>query len=306
MLKLNMLCLALLVTCGCQAVQVAENAVDISAQSRFVAEQQVLNNLAMLAADPNAMPYYSTMIQGQDQLARTAQLTYTPNLDLLTAPGYFFGRYVLDKQSLGLQGTRQNQESIQVSPTNDPDKLLLIQAALHRALGISDPYQVALQAALVPAQAVPTPPTTIRITPQPLEVKIVDGAKGGPPAKEAVEKKSFPEVSTSPPALAVASPANWQHYEEMIATGWFGIGKKKDVPKHACRVGHYCGTYVYVLPGHESDLARLTYVIMHLVSLDLSKLFLPPGTYGPRFTPLAPHRIQSVPFFPTLPSPSPT
>ncbi|HEY7312924.1 MAG TPA: hypothetical protein VH643_26405 [Gemmataceae bacterium] len=291
--------LLVLLLCGCQAAQVAQNAVTLGGEAKYVQEQQVLNNLAMLAADPSALPSFATMIQGQDQLARTAQITYTPNWDLITAAGSFFGRYILDKQSAALSGTKQNQESIQVSPTSDPDKLLLLQAAFHRALGIDDPYQVALQAALTPA--VPTPT-------QPLEVKIVGSMKETAAEEPA---KSRPTAAAVAPPVPMPASSNWQHYEEMITSGWFQVCKKKDVPKHACRVGCYCGTYVYVLPGDEGDLARMTFAILHLVSLDLSKLVVPPtrdgyGGAGVPGTPLAPPRIQTLPFFPTLPAPSPT
>jgi hypothetical protein len=287
---------------------VAQNAVTLGGEAKYVQEQQVLNNLAMLAADPAALPSFATMIQGQDQIARTAQITYTPNLELITAAGYYFGRYILDKQSAALQGTKQNQESIQVSPTSDPDKLLLLQSAFHRALGIDDPYQGALQAALTPAVSPPTPPTSIQISPQPLEVKIVGSPKEAAPEEPAKPRPTAPAVA---PLVPVAASSNWQHYEAMITSGWFQVCKKKDVPKHACRVGCYCDTYVYVLPGHEGDLARMTFAILHLVSLDLSKLVVPPtregfGGAGTPGTPLAPPRIQTLPYFPTLPSPSPT
>jgi len=47
-------------------------------------------------------------------------------------------------------------------------------------------------------------------------------------------------------------------------TPWFACGRKCDVPKSCdCSlVGHYCGTYVWVLPGGRSELSRLTLAIL--------------------------------------------
>jgi hypothetical protein len=45
---------------------------------------------------------------------------------------------------------------------------------------------------------------------------------------------------------------------------WLGWGRKKDVPK-GCRcelVGHYCGMYVWVLPGGRDELSKLTLAIL--------------------------------------------
>lgn len=44
--------------------------------------------------------------------------------------------------------------------------------------------------------------------------------------------------------------------------GWYSVGCKHDVPKDACYVGHYCDTYVWVLPGGVEDLTRLTLTIL--------------------------------------------
>src|SRR5262245_40674490 len=57
--------------------------------------------------------------------------------------------------------------------------------------------------------------------------------------------------------------------------GWYGVGGKKDVPKEACYVGCYCGTYVWVLPGGMNDLALFT---MGALDLATGKLRTPQRT----------------------------
>ena len=47
-----------------------------------------------------------------------------------------------------------------------------------------------------------------------------------------------------------------------VPVGWFCVGRKSDVPKDACFVGHYCETYVWVPPQGVDDLSRFTLIIL--------------------------------------------
>ena len=53
-------------------------------------------------------------------------------------------------------------------------------------------------------------------------------------------------------------------YQSFLKSGWFGVGKKKDVPKCACYVGHHCDTYVWVTRDHMDSLTRFTLAIMDI------------------------------------------
>ncbi len=130
-LALPLACLVF--TFGCQEIQLRERAAHLASTAPGLYEQQVLDNLALLAAQPEAMPYYLLPSQGTEQIARTLQVQYTPNLDLITASGAYLGRYLIDKQTAQLQGTNQNQETWQTLPISDPDKLLLMRSALTKS-----------------------------------------------------------------------------------------------------------------------------------------------------------------------------
>jgi hypothetical protein len=52
-----------------------------------------------------------------------------------------------------------------------------------------------------------------------------------------------------------------------IPTDWFGRGKKHDVPKNACFVGHYGHCYTWVCPENRSDLAAFTLTVLNLASV---------------------------------------
>ena len=52
-----------------------------------------------------------------------------------------------------------------------------------------------------------------------------------------------------------------------IPTGWFGWGRKHDVPRNACFVGHYGKCYTWVCPEHRSELAEFTLTVLNLASV---------------------------------------
>ena|ERR1019366_2431269 len=55
-------------------------------------------------------------------------------------------------------------------------------------------------------------------------------------------------------------------YSLKLHSGWFGVGRRHQVPKNACYVGHFGKSYAWVLPGHESELADFTIVILNLAT----------------------------------------
>jgi hypothetical protein len=52
-----------------------------------------------------------------------------------------------------------------------------------------------------------------------------------------------------------------------IPTDWFGSGKRRDVPRNACFVGHYGNCYTWVCPEHRADLAEFTLTVLNLASV---------------------------------------
>lgn len=52
----------------------------------------------------------------------------------------------------------------------------------------------------------------------------------------------------------------------VIPRGWFHVGCKQDVPKHACYVGRYGDTYVWVLPEGIEGLALFTMTVIDLAT----------------------------------------
>lgn len=66
---------------------------------------------------------------------------------------------------------------------------------------------------------------------------------------------------------------------------WFGCGSKKDIPKCACYVGHYCGCgcdcYVWVEPQHMETLKALTLIVLDLAPTENQDTFPRSAGYSP-------------------------
>jgi hypothetical protein len=52
----------------------------------------------------------------------------------------------------------------------------------------------------------------------------------------------------------------------IIPRGWYHVGCKDMVPPRACYVGHYCNTYVWVMPPDVDGLTRFTMTVIDLAT----------------------------------------
>lgn len=57
-----------------------------------------------------------------------------------------------------------------------------------------------------------------------------------------------------------------QAVEHAIPIGWYNVGCEKDVPKDACLVGCYHGTYVWIMADGIDGLSRFTMTVMDLAA----------------------------------------
>ena len=52
-----------------------------------------------------------------------------------------------------------------------------------------------------------------------------------------------------------------------IGPGWFHVGRKKDVPRDACFVGHHGDRYVWVGPEGREALTEFTLTVLRISTL---------------------------------------
>ena len=121
---------------GCQQDIVQSRSNKLASTVTTLYYEQVLTNLAMTIAKPDMLPYFGVPTQGTHTNVRQFTAGYTPMWDYLTTGMKpFSGHYFFDKQAAPLTGGVQNQESFQLQPISNPDRLMLLQAAFHRATG---------------------------------------------------------------------------------------------------------------------------------------------------------------------------
>jgi hypothetical protein len=59
---------------------------------------------------------------------------------------------------------------------------------------------------------------------------------------------------------------NGEPVDSLVPRNWYHVGSKRDVPKEACYVGCYAGTYVWVKPEGLQGLSRFTLTVLDLAS----------------------------------------
>jgi len=119
-----MLLLVLSVITGCTHVQLQRDTVRQSLTLTELYQQQVVDNLALFAHDPDALPHFLYAKEGSSQVVDTGGTTF----------GIDWGRSGVNKTSLGLSGMRQLNETWTLEPINDPRKLALMRCAYQTAL----------------------------------------------------------------------------------------------------------------------------------------------------------------------------
>jgi hypothetical protein len=118
---LGLILAGLVWSAGCAHTQLRMNTVGQSTTLTTLYERQVLNNLAMFASNPDALPFFA--IPGSGATAVTDGGTIS------AAPLNFASTLI------GLGGSRNMQNTWALAPVTDPDKLMRMRCAYRQAIG---------------------------------------------------------------------------------------------------------------------------------------------------------------------------
>jgi hypothetical protein len=129
-----LLLLVSLMLAGCQHFVTQKRSNELISVIPNLYYQQVIDNVAMISADPAGLPFFGLPTQSTDTNTRQMNAAYTPGWDFITNSARVFG-YLFDKQQSTIGGQMMNAEAFQLQPLSDPDKLTLIQIALRIATG---------------------------------------------------------------------------------------------------------------------------------------------------------------------------
>jgi hypothetical protein len=230
---------------GCQEAQLREKTLKVVNTTSDLLYDQVLDNVALSIDNPAALPFFDGPTQGTAQVQRNFQASYTAGWDLLAFSASFAGRYLFDKQAAMLQGSQLNNLSWQLTPTDNPDKLILMQCAYRRATGQST---------------------------DDCEHVLYEFYHRRHMLNGDFEANKDQKATPPPPPLV--------NYAAFLQPGWFSVGKKGDVPKCACYVGRHCKTYVWVTPEHFEEFARFTLAILDMYTVSDVLMKATPGGYA--------------------------
>ncbi|PWT77459.1 MAG: hypothetical protein C5B59_03980 [Bacteroidetes bacterium] len=223
-----LLILSVPLSVGCMHIPLRNNSDNQARTVSDLYQQEVLNNLAMFVHEPNSLPYFSFANQGATGMMDQGTIGIAPTWGrpyaASTPPS---GTFVLASFAPTLTGQRTGFENFTMTPVNDPRKLELMRCAYQKAL--------ASCTGVAPSTVCPDCQTRFNVF-----------------------------YTGSPDGNIRDSAAGKVTSECLGRTCWFGTGCKKAVPKECpCNlVGQYCDTYVWVLPGGQDELSKLTLAIL--------------------------------------------
>jgi hypothetical protein len=282
MWKWGLVILLALTLSGCANVQLKFSTVRSASTLTDLQYQQVLDNLAMYCQDPAALPWHVNLQNGAVQVADAGSLGTIAQTDLSHA--FTWSPY--------FTGTRSIVTQWSTIPVTDDMTLRLLRLA----------YQIAIcyraERDLDPDLAIDLAHTLKNQTPTnadiSLETELFDSLVKQYDAGDIKDlKKLFKTYELAHDLVLSATDKDFlapiDHTKYIfktalardvarqvddvkgqyrdIPTGWFGCGKKCDVPKDACFVGHYGKCYTWVCPEHRSELAEFTLTVLNLTSV---------------------------------------
>jgi hypothetical protein len=256
--------------------------------------QEVLNNLAMIQAEPSRMPYFSDPQTSRTSIQQSASGSYSIFLDLIsTAPTgvlTLFNHYLLDRQSATLTAGQRNSGEWAALTANDPDKLFTMRAAYRRVTGVAtaEDQEILSEFYYRHFEITDAALTSLRegwpdvygkigiklakldgieyLTAEGFEARLKEEDVIGKDDFERYRRTLLKVFRMGHEPTEFVSDADTHHllYVTALRPAWIGTGQKQDVPKTAAYVGQFGKTYVWVTPENLEPLTRLTLAILDI------------------------------------------
>lgn len=207
---------------GCMHIPLRSNTAYQAKTVSDLYQQQVLNNLAMFADDPNSLPYFSFANQGATGISDQGSLGASAGWARTTA-----GVFLFDALGTSASAQRTATSNFTLTPVNDPRKLELMRCAYQKVIanccntGVND--------------YCPDCQTRFRVFYTGDPDGDIRGSSNGVVTSECIGQACWFGVGTKK-----CVPRNCDRV----------------------LVGHYGKTFVWVQPGCRDELAKLTLVIL--------------------------------------------
>lgn len=228
--------------------------------------RQVLDNLALFADNPAALPWHVNFREGTTQITDSGSVGAAVDLGppANTLPQLFGSRTVVVQWGM--------------TPVIDAVELRLLRIAYRRALGSPEMPDPEFLNELAHELKNQSPSNADQRDESELFYEYTSrGIRDYAEFDARVATTNDEEVCNGPEALASArSPLARNVCRQLdviqrdlarIRPGWFHVGGKRDIPRDACYVGRHDGRYVWVGPEGREALTEFTLTVMKLSSL---------------------------------------
>lgn len=259
---------------GCTSAALRNSTVSQASTTTDLEYQMVLENLAMMVANPAKMPWHLNLTGGTTQMTDSFQGTILGGITGYNSPTKTFWNV-----TPGANGSRTVVEQWGHSPVVDGDELRLLRIAYRRALGFDEMPSADFLDALareIKKQIVATEDLRVEsllfyqamFKDKNQSYKELDQS-----TDSTVGDKKFLNPSEDPALAARKTPLAREVASELkeitdelkgIHSGWYRVGHKRDVPKDACYVAHWKDLYVWVMPDGVNDLTEFTLSILEM------------------------------------------
>jgi hypothetical protein len=219
---------------GCAHTQLRWNTTHQAKTLTEIYEQQVLDNLAMFVHDAGSLPSFAFPNAGGTDVTDGASFG---NDMKWVRPTNALKNFLFTENLAKFGSSRSMKEAWTLTPVYDVRRLELMRCA----------YQDAVACSGLRSTNMDCPDCD----------KIRRAFYLGQPSDRYDDSDEKNNLSAWTEKTGRTTPACF------TSVRWLCCGKKKDLPKDKCtKIGHYCGTYVWLNKGGQNELTKLTMVIL--------------------------------------------
>ena len=270
---------------GCTNAQLRQSTVNQASTLTDLQYRMVLENLAQVTTNPAALPWHVNINTGAAQVADTGQALFGVGVNLYRLPRANFTNI-----SPATQLARTVVQQWGLNPVTDGDALRLLRIAYRRARGIDempgpdllDDVAHDLKKMIVSTDDLRSE-SYLFYRDLLVHEKLTFEALSRD-TDSTVGDRRFLEADTDPARHVRASPLAREVAHQVndivddlrsIGPGWYGVGRRRDVPRDARYVAHDGPVYVWVCASGMEGLTRFT-----LAVLDIATALDPPQFGG--------------------------
>jgi hypothetical protein len=255
-----MMTTALVAATGCTHHSLTRNTVQTTSTVMDIHYRSVLANLAMMSCHLEALPNHVNLADGVVQI--------NDRIGLGQAGGFTtFGGSDFGIEQFGPSGQRQVTEQWGTDATTDPERLYDLQSLYRAALALPPLPPSNAVAYIRSALAKKNKQESEMSGDDSSESTSDDSSDDSPSPTSTGGGGSTPSGNGNSSGDSNRNVPLEVLLSDVPMPGWFSIGFKKDVPKHACYVGQWGDRYAWVTDEGMPQLARFTSTVLFVIKL---------------------------------------